>query len=504
MPPRIQIYSPAVLGLAVSFLLVTWLIARLVPQDRKGLRVAWIIQFATVLTLWVFVSVTGLREPTGGLIPIFVLVYGAAVMHALGIATFRYLLPRLKVHAPRIVQDVAMAAAYFGWGVVNLSWNGVNISSIVATSAVLTAVIGFSLQDTLGNMLGGLSIQIDHSVEVGDWINVDSVEGRVVEIRWRYTALETRDWETIIVPNSFLVKNRIRVLGRRAGEPELWRRRVRFNVDFRFSPDTVISTVERALRIGAIPRVSPVPEPHCILVEFQESYAVYEVRYWLTDLAANDPGDSEVRIRIFNGLRRAAISLSIPAQAVFVTEETMKRKAHKREELLSAQLKALGHVDFFQGLTEEEMRRLAERLVPTPFSRGETITRQGDTAHWLYLIIRGTVEVVVTGADGSSLHVANLGPGQFFGEMALMTGEPRNATVLASSEVESYRLDKEAFREIIQTRPELAEEISTMLARRRTELEAVRESLDAAAHRERLKSMHSQILDRIRSFFSLQ
>src|SRR5690606_10443581 len=112
-----------------------------------------------------------------------------------------------------------------------------------ATSAVLTAVIGLSLQDTLGNLLGGLALQLDSSIQVGDWVKLGDVSGRVSEIRWRYTAIETRNWETVVVPNSIVMRSQVTVLGRRRGSPLQWRRWVHFQVDFRTPPNDVIHII---------------------------------------------------------------------------------------------------------------------------------------------------------------------------------------------------------------------------------------------------------------------
>lgn len=114
-----------------------------------------------------------------------------------------------------------------------LGRHGVDLSEIIATSAVVTAVIGFSLQDTLGNIMGGMALQLEQSIGVGDWVRVGEVEGIVREIRWRQTSIETRSWETVVVPNSALMKSQVTVLGRRQGQPRLHRISVEFNVDFR-------------------------------------------------------------------------------------------------------------------------------------------------------------------------------------------------------------------------------------------------------------------------------
>ena len=136
---------------------------------------------------------------------------------------------------------------------------GVDLASIVTTSAILTAVIAFAMQDTLGNMLGGLAIQLDNSVQVGDWIQVDDMAGRVRDIRWRSTLIETRNWETVVIPNSKLMKWRVAILGRREGAPPQLRRTLSFMVDPGVPPARVIATVEDEMRELAIPNVARAP-----------------------------------------------------------------------------------------------------------------------------------------------------------------------------------------------------------------------------------------------------
>src|SRR5262245_38483109 len=157
-----------------------------------------------------------------------------------GTVLFGVLLPRVRLRAPRILRDLVSAAASI-IAIVSIGKRaGVSMAGLITTSAVLTAVIGFWLQDTLGNIMGALALQMDNSIQVGDWIKVGDIGGRVTEIRWRYTAIETRNWETVVIPNSYLMKTHVIILGRRVGEPLQWRRWVYFNVDFRYAPSEVI------------------------------------------------------------------------------------------------------------------------------------------------------------------------------------------------------------------------------------------------------------------------
>ncbi|OGQ11456.1 MAG: hypothetical protein A2138_07265, partial [Deltaproteobacteria bacterium RBG_16_71_12] len=364
-----------------------------------------------------------------------------------GALVFGVILPRTRFPVSRILQDLVVGAAAVAVIAAVLHNHGVALSGLFATSAVLTAVIGFSLQDTLGNTIGGLALQTDGSVRVGDWIKVGDVVGKVTEIRWRYTAIETRNWETVLLPNSTLMKGPVTVLGRRHGAPELWRRWVWFNVDFRYPPPDVIGAVEQALRAQPIENVAADPQANCVLMDLHESYGRYAVRYWLRDLAADDPTDGAVRTRVMYALRRADIPLSIPAHALFVTQESAERKESKSANERHRRTDALHKVELFAPLDDAELERLADALHPAPFTKGEVLTRQGAEAHWLYLLIAGEAAVRVA-KDGIETEVARIGAGSFFGEMSLMTGEPRSATVVAITDVECYRLDAAAFRDL--------------------------------------------------------
>ena len=425
-----------------------------------------------------------------------------ALVNVASVFIFEVFLDALRLKPPRIMRDLLLALSYIVIAITILS-RDVDLTGIIATSAVLTAVIGLSFQDTLGNMMGGMALQMERTIGVGDWIKFDGQEGLVREIRWRHTSIETRNWDTLVIPNSALMKSQVTVLGRRAGQPRQHRQWVYFNIDFRFSPADVIDAVETALRAEPIPNVAFEPPPNCILMDFKESFGSYAVRYWLTDLAVDDPTNSIVRTRIYFALRRAGIPLSIPAHSIFVTEEDQSRLERKRNEEVERRMAALKRVALFESLTDEERLSLADRLRVAPFVRGEAMTRQGAQAHWLYLITRGDAEVRVSLDGNLSEQIATLHQGDFFGEMGMMTGEPRSATVIALTDVECYRLDKEGFNDVLTQRPEIAEDISEQLARRRVQLDAAREGLNEEAIQARMRHHKGDLLKRMKHFFRL-
>jgi small-conductance mechanosensitive channel/CRP-like cAMP-binding protein len=430
------------------------------------------------------------------------LLTAAAVINVTAVLLFDLLVRRvLRLRPPAIVLDLIVAAAWIVVAITLLGAVGVNLTGIVATSAVVTAVIAFSLQDTLGNIMGGVAVQMDRSLHIGDWIRVGELEGRVTQIRWRHTAIETRGWDTVLIPNTQLTKTNVIVLGRRTDEPLQQRRAVPFNVDYRYSPTQVIDAVESALRGETLPGVATTPPPNCIMTDFKDSYATYAARYWLTDLAA-DSIDSVIRSRIYAALKRANIELSIPAQHVFLTRDEVSRKGRKEGEEMRRRVEALARVDLFDALTDEERREIAGRLRVTPFVRGESIMVQGTRGDWLYILQRGMAEVRVTSDDGrATTRLATLNPGDFFGEMALLLDGLRSASVVALTDCACYRFDKHDFLEIMNRRPGIAEEIAATLAKRRTELEAAKEGLNEQAKRERQQTTEHDLLTRLRRFF---
>ncbi len=499
------------LSTAISDHLTLWALAwaagvvvieRISAPRRRGIKTLLGLAVAHGVAVAIVALGTGIIDIEKEASLLARLLAGWIFVLGLGTLVFEVILPRVGFSLSRIIEDLTVFGAVALVSMLILRRGGVDVTGIVATSAVVTAVIGLSLQDTLGNTIGGLTLQLDDSMHAGDWIKVGDIVGKVKDVRWRFTAVETRNWETVYIPNSKLVKGDVIVLGKRSAMPHQWRRWVWFNIDFRHAPTKVIDTVVEALHAGPIANVSQDPKPNCVLMDFHESTARYAVRYWLTDLAVDDPTDSAVRIRIFFALKRAGIPLALPAHALFMTEDSQKRRDRKQKEASAVRLSGLSHIDVFAPLDEAERAQIADMLVYAPFSRGECVTRQGAEAHWLYLIEKGTVSVRVA-VDGKEQEVAQMGAGDVFGEMSLLTGEPRAASVHAVTDVECWRLDRDAFKHILAERPEVAAPIAALLAERQVELMAVKEGLDADAQRRRQVEEEDRLLKKMRAFFGI-
>jgi len=492
---RAEMAAAMAMALALGLVLLA---AR--PRDRASTRNALVLLGLCALVELADTSIARFAgsRPAAIVADVASVLVGLVLIRLATIFLFRVALPAVRMQAPRITEDLVTAALYVGWGFVWLRMAGVDLGSLVTTSAVITAVLAFAMQDTLGNVLGGLFLQLDRSLRVGDWVRIEQATGRVVEIGWRHTAVQTRDRETVIVPNGWLVKNRFAVIGARGDPMPLWRRWVRVNVDLSASPGDVCRVLEEAVRNAQIPMVHAEPPPDAVLLEITPSYGAYAVRYWLENPAPDDPTDSLVRQHVVAALARHGMRLGAPyMEQLNLTDDQAHRDADRARER-SRRLDALAHVELFAMLSAAEHESLVEHLVRAPFAAGDVMTRQGAVAHWLYLMVRGEADVWFE-KDGERTHVHTLGPGSIFGEMGMMTGAPRGATVTARTDVDAYRLDKEGFAQVIKARPDLAREMSRVLADRVADLRAKSEAAAQLEHRDD----HDDILERVRRFFGL-
>ncbi|WP_179958366.1 mechanosensitive ion channel family protein [Chitinimonas arctica] len=431
---------------------------------------------------------------------IFTILLGLVIIRLFGLVLFRLFLSAIGVEPPRILEDVLVMLCYLGWGLVRLRYAGLDLSQLVTTSAVITAVLAFAMQDTLGNILSGIALQLDDSLDLGQWVKLHDFSGRVLQIGWRSTLIETRNGETVVVPNAWLMKNSFQVIGKRFSSHTLqWRRWVWLEVAWEQPPSRVIELMQHAVREARIAFVALDPAPQAVLMEARDGIARYALRYWLTDFAQDDPTDSQVRAHLITALVRHGVPLAAPSHNVLMTKDNDKTAAQRQALDIGKRLTALECVALFADFTSEEREHLAEQLSFAPFEAGDVISRQGAVAHWLYILTLGEVDVWNHYDTPQAELLGHLKAGGFFGEMGLMTGAPRSATVVAGSYVECYRLDRAGFQAILTARPALADALSSILAQRLAENQLHRRD----AGNVQATPPPAELRDRIKRFFSL-
>jgi small-conductance mechanosensitive channel/CRP-like cAMP-binding protein len=492
----------SVLALTLAMVIVAALLNRFAAHARTRLR-------RTVFLFGLFVL---LRLAAGGAAALDLPAWAHRLDVASGIVQSlviiglsELVMPLIRVRPVSIMSDLLVGVAYIVATLAGLRAAGMDLSSVLATSAIVSGVLALSLQATLGNILGGVALQLDGSIHVGDWVQLENgKQGEVKAIRWRHTVVETRDWDTIIVPNAALLSGLIQILGKRAGQAVVQHRMTfNFDVGFEHAPQRVIDVVNEALQASPLPGIATEPSPHCLLYDLakdgRDSFGYYLVRYWLIDLLYDDRAQSLVRTRVYAALKRAGIPLALPQTTIRLASDDRQAAGDEQR-----RQQALSSIELFAAAAQHQRTQLAALLERAPFHRGELITRAGDASPWMYLLTDGKAEVRTPAELGEVRVIAVLTAPDFFGEMGLMTGEPRNADVVALTDVDGYRLGKAGFEAVVLADTALVAAISATLARRHVGLAAAKEGLDARSRRAREVSEERQILRSIQQFFGLR
>jgi small-conductance mechanosensitive channel/CRP-like cAMP-binding protein len=489
-------------GFAVTFaaLVAVIFLRLLLPKTevKRGRASIWFLVLSLVLRLAAGAAIEAGSPSAVSFLSFLSILFMAFGMTGLAaMLIFDIVLARLTVTVPSLVRDILQALTL---GVITLgvlSNAGVNLLSLITTSAVLTAVIGLALQSTISNLFAGISLQIDRTISVGDWVQIGQRIGKITQIKWRSTFLVTRDGDNVILPNGVLLGNEVLNFSKPTTAHRLW---LRVGFAYRHPPNEVKRAMLGALR--GVPGVLTDHPSDCFPVEFGESAITYALRYWIDDVQKEAPIEGEIRTRIWYAAQRAGLELPFPVRNVYLTEVTQDALTREQEREFLERVAALARIDLFSPLGQPDRELLARTMKQVRFANGEQIIRQGEPGDSLYLIQDGNV-VVRLAVEGAEREVASLKAGDFFGEMSLMTGEKRTATCAATSDVECYVIDHEAFQRVLAAKPEVAVQISSILGTRQGMLEGERENLSAEARVRRAAENSSKLLVRIRNFFNL-
>ena len=368
---------------------------------------------------------------------------------------------------PRIFVDVVRWLAVAVALVVILYDAGVDANNLFTGSAVFTAVLGFALKDTLGNVFAGLAIHAEHPFEVGDWIQYDTNQahiGRVVEINWRATKVLTLDEAHVIIPNGQLAQASIRNFTK----PQPWSRRSLYVITpYDVSPQRVQAIILDAIRgsFGVLDQ----PPPSVVTNDFKERGVEHWVRLFTTDFDKRDRVDGMARDRIWFALARHGIQIPVATQAIRLQRVAPPLPGEPWEAVVERRMGLLAGVDLFADLADPQRRQLAAECRELVYAIGEPVVREGDSGESMFVVVAGAVEVNAVGADGRNVRLAGLGPGEFFGEMSLLTGASRSATVTATVETRVLEITKSSFGHLLEARPGMLDTLGVPLANRLAE-----------------------------------
>ena len=425
---------------------------------------------------------------------LFFVAAAIGVTHAaLTLFVDHYLLQRKGAVVSALFRDVAGIFVDFVVIVVVLrSTLDINLASVVATSAVLTAIIGLALQDLLSNLFSGIVLELEAPFSRGDWVRVAGFEGVVVQTGWRTTQLRTRVNELVTVPNALLSKEPIVNYSR---PQPLVGDTLRFEGAYE-APPTVIKDAALSV-VAAETAVSSSPRPEIWLERYGESGIGYAIRYWLTDFGELDRIRNRILSNLWYTLHRAGVRFPFPARDVFVYPGTAPTLQPETIDVVGL----LRTAPLLGPLSDGELAQLAPRVRRLSFGAGETVVQEGEPGDSFYIVERGEAEVLLRG-DRTQDVVGRIAAGGFFGEMSLLTGEARTATVRALKDLSVLLIDHAAFREVIAADPALVGPLSEVAAHRLAEQRTHRQTADTREPIARAEQVQ-RLRERIRGFFGL-
>lgn len=370
---------------------------------------------------------------------------------------------------------------------------GQALAGLVAGSGVVAIILGFAMQDLLGNIISGIALEVGKPFKRGDWVVYENQRAEVIEVNWRATRLRNNDDVYLDVPNNLIVKHALLNL---SYPSKVHAERVTVGIDYNAAPNHVREILKRAASNGF--SVLPTPAPKVYLKEFADSAVVYEIKFWVDrDDLYNDILDS-VRTNIWYELNRHNIKIPYPVRTLQI-----ERRPGTSHTITPIVLDTLRKQKFFLCLDDAQIDRMLASARLLRYGRGEKLIVQGDEGDSMFVLVSGTVDVHV-GHDGTMTYVTTLKPGDYFGEMSLLTGEKRSATVVANGDCESLQIDKNSFAEVLLSNPELLQKLSEMLARRRLETEGI---LHSTAGKKTIETKQEEytanFLARLSSFFKL-
>ena len=374
------------------------------------------------------------------------------------------LVRRMGVIPPRLVREVVALVVYLVLAIILLRNLDIEITGLIATSAILTVVVGLALQQTLGNLLAGLALAWEQRLSIGTWVEFDGRVGVIDQTGWRSLVMRTRLGERILVPNSDIGSARVTILGSGQAPVAV---AVRLGVAYGVPPDAA-KEVFRRVATG-IPAVLSEPPPRILTIEFADSAVIYECRLWTRAPWRREDLTDAFLTRAHAALARAGMEIPFPQRTLHRPRrlEPTDSPARRRQ--------ALADCELFADIPEEAQAALSETSRLRRYAPGEAVVRTGEESTALYLVAAGKAAVEQEGRD-----IATLETGDLFGEMAFLTGDLRTATVRAArSHLEVIEIDEASLRDLLEHHTELADQLAENMAVRRLQGEALRDETGA-------------------------
>jgi small-conductance mechanosensitive channel/CRP-like cAMP-binding protein len=491
----------AVATVAVFILtfLITLALGRLLKR-RAGVRFGIFFKlFALALATYTAAWVYGTEFPWRNHFGAAVVLLSTAVVIAL---VDRYLWEiyfekRRQIVIPKFLRELGALVIFLIALLLVLSFGyhaEGQLRGLLATSGAAAIILAFATQNLLGGVIAGMSLQINKPYRVGDWLQVGEHFAEVMEINWRSTRLRTNDAIYLDIPNNEIVRQTI--VNLHYPQP-LHAMRIVVGVDYNTPPNKVKDALFQATIHAE--GVQKAPEPKVFLKNFGDFAIQYEIKfYMLSHQEYNDVCDA-IRTNIWYKFKRQKITIPFPIRTVEVSRKQAIKPHAERDRARTI----LEGEPLFNCLNGEQLDHLIRGSRTVRFGRGEKLIEQGAEGASMFVLLQGAAAVSVS-QNGSMIRVGSLHMGDCFGEMSLLTGEKRTATVRAEQDCEVIEISKPAMAAVLRDAPEVVTQLSELLATRKMETEGLlKDAHRGLAEATKEQEYRATFLRRVRSVFEL-
>lgn len=452
---------------------------------RRHRKLLWLLALALLpLLLWAAdalvhqladaAAVDGFARYAGALTTVLLYAAVAYVLdQGLRIWLWEGAYPRFTGTAtPGVIQGAATVVVYSITALLVLSRIlHLDTGAVLISTGVVAGVLGVAMQNTISDLFSGVAIGIDQPYRIGDWVEFeDGTLGEVVDITWRSTRIRSWNASLYVVPNKKAATSTVHNYQRPSPHYAYW---LELAVSCEISPLLVRELLLKAAL--ACRRVLKDPAPLVYLCHLGRPCR-YMVFVHFPDYPWRYAALDELYLAIHAQFQRAGIA---PAA---VTYQIDARRAEAPVASLPSVPEVLRNVAVLTPLSDDEIATLAEGLTPQEVGVGERIVEQEDAGDSMFVIATGIV-VLSRRLDGGTKEIERLGTGQCFGELSMLTGEPRYSTARAATNVRLIEIPKARLAPILSGNEQLQARLAEIAAARRAHSEALARSLaEPAGH----------------------
>jgi small-conductance mechanosensitive channel/CRP-like cAMP-binding protein len=401
---------------------------------------------------------------------------------------------RQHINVPKIVQDLLQIGAFVLVAIIILKEYFKLDTSILVTSSVISIVIGLALQDTLGNFFSGLAIQMQRPFEEGDWIEINGNLGQVNEIDWRAIRIITLNNDYYIIPNSEIAKSSFINYSK---PTTLHRIVIPMGIHYQTPPNFAKKVIMDILKEET--EILAYPKPSILLVKYNDFSIDYEIRVYTNNFHRFKEITDSIYTKIWYQFKRNNIIIPFPIRDVYMHEVKLEDESGRIQNICNL----LKTVDFLTPLTEEELNSLARGVKLENYASKEVIIKQGEPGDSFYIIENGEAAVRFTDDKGEISTIKTLTSSTFFGELSLLTGSNRTATVIAITDCQLIKINTDTFKSIIMSNPAVTEKISHIITSRQIELDRNMRERDVDSLYNEIDERSTNLLSRMKNFFGL-